>query len=135
MTGLHLTNNGSLRAAILGANDGLVSNFILVMGVAGGSDNPQFVLLAGIAGLFAGAFSMAAGEYVSMRSQRDVYEYQIARETSHITNFPQETEDTLVEIYHFYYTLFLSPPNTIFHIGLFFGTFCCALIRLAFLFA
>ena len=76
MTGLHLTNNGSLRAAILGANDGLVSNFILVMGVAGGSDNPQFVLLAGIAGLFAGAFSMAAGEYVSMRSQRDVYEYQ-----------------------------------------------------------
>ena len=49
MTGLHLTNNGSLRAAILGANDGLVSNFILVMGVAGGSDNPQFVLLSGIA--------------------------------------------------------------------------------------
>ena len=50
MTGLHITNNGSLRAAILGANDGLVSNFILVMGVAGGSDNPKFVLLAGIAG-------------------------------------------------------------------------------------
>ena len=99
MTGLHITNNGSLRAAILGANDGLVSNFILVMGVAGGSDNPKFVLLAGIAGLFAGAFSMAAGEYVSMRSQRDVYEYQIARETSHITDFPQETEETLVEIY------------------------------------
>ena len=99
MTGLHITNNGSLRAAILGANDGLVSNFILVMGVAGGSNNPKFVLLAGIAGLFAGAFSMAAGEYVSMRSQRDVYEYQIARETSHITDFPQETEETLVEIY------------------------------------
>lgn len=99
MMGLNLTNNGSLRAAILGANDGLVSNFILVMGVAGGSDNPKFALLAGIAGMLAGAFSMATGEYISMRSQKDVYEHQIKQETLHIKNFPQETENTLVEIY------------------------------------
>ena len=69
--------SGSLRAGVLGVNDGLVSNFSLVMGVAGGTGNPDFVLLAGIAGLLAGAFSMAAGEYVSMRSQRDVYEHRL----------------------------------------------------------
>ncbi len=55
-------SGGSIRAAILGVNDGLVSNFSLVMGVAGGTDNADFVLLAGVAGLLAGAFSMAAGE-------------------------------------------------------------------------
>lgn len=62
---------GALRAAVFGANDGLVSNFSLVMGVAGGADDSRFIALAGAAGLFAGAFSMAAGEWVSMRSQRD----------------------------------------------------------------
>ena len=68
---------GNLRAAILGVNDGLVSNFSLVMGVAGGVDNPKWVLLAGVAGLMAGAFSMAAGEYVSVAGQRDVYQNRI----------------------------------------------------------
>ena len=72
-----LLGGGNLRAAILGVNDGLVSNFSLVMGVAGGVDNPKWVLLAGIAGLLAGAFSMAAGEYVSVAGQRDVYQNRI----------------------------------------------------------
>jgi VIT1/CCC1 family predicted Fe2+/Mn2+ transporter len=81
---------GNLRAAILGINDGLVSNFSLVMGVAGGTDNADFILLAGVAGLLAGAFSMAAGEYVSVRSQRDVYEHQIRIEAGRLQEWPEE---------------------------------------------
>ena len=91
--------SGSLRAAILGVNDGLVSNFSLVMGVAGGTDNSDFVLLAGVAGLLAGAFSMAAGEYVSVRSQRDVYEHQIRIEAAKLEEWPEEERDKLVLIY------------------------------------
>ena len=72
-----ILGDGNLRAAILGVNDGLVSNFSLVMGVAGGFDDPKWVLLAGIAGLLAGAFSMATGEYVSVGGQRDVYRNRI----------------------------------------------------------
>lgn len=90
---------GSLRAAVLGVNDGLVSNFSLVMGVAGGTDQAAFILLAGVAGLLAGAFSMAAGEYVSVRSQRDVYEYQIGIEAAELEEFPEEEEEELVLIY------------------------------------
>ena len=71
---------GNLRAAVMGVNDGLVSNFSLVMGVAGGVDNPTIVMLAGIAGLLAGGFSMAAGEYISVASQRDVYLHQTRQE-------------------------------------------------------
>lgn len=67
-----IVGGGSLRAAILGVNDGLVSNFSLVMGVAGGTGNADIILLAGVAGLLAGAFSMAAGEYVSVASEKDV---------------------------------------------------------------
>ena len=81
---------GNLRAAILGVNDGLVSNFSLVMGVAGGTDNADFILLAGVAGLLAGAFSMAAGEYVSVRSQRDVYEHRIRIEAGKLQEWPDE---------------------------------------------
>jgi len=92
-------SGGSLRAAVLGVNDGLVSNFSLVMGVAGGTDNVSFILLAGVAGLLAGAFSMAAGEYVSVRSQRDVYEYQIGIEAAELEEFPEEEEKELVLIY------------------------------------
>ena len=84
---------------MLGANDGLVSNFSLVMGVAGGSGNPDVVLLAGLAGLLAGAFSMAAGEYVSMRSQRDVYEKSIRVERAELESWPEEEEQELVLIY------------------------------------
>ncbi len=90
---------GSLRAAVLGVNDGLISNFSLVMGVAGASGNPDFVLLAGLAGLLAGAFSMAAGEYVSMRSQREVYEHQIELERIEIEQWPEEEEAELVLLY------------------------------------
>ena len=90
---LGVGEGGRLRAAVLGMNDGLVSNFSLVMGVAGGSSNPDFVLLAGGAGLLAGAFSMAAGEYVSMRSQRDVYEYRIGAERAELEEWPEEEEE------------------------------------------
>ena len=91
--------SGNLRAAVLGVNDGLVSNFSLVMGVAGGISDPDIVLLAGVAGLLAGAFSMAAGEYVSVRSQRDVFEHQIERERYEIAMWPDEEEKELVTIY------------------------------------
>ena len=90
---------GNVRAAVLGVNDGLVSNFSLVMGVAGGTSDPSFVLLAGVAGLLAGAFSMAAGEYVSVRSQRDMYEYQISREQAELDEWPEDEEEELKLIY------------------------------------
>lgn len=97
--GHSIGGGGSLRAAVLGVNDGLVSNFSLVMGIAGGTGNPSFVLLAGVAGLLAGAFSMAAGEYISMRSQRDLYEHQIQIERQEILEFPEEEEEELALIY------------------------------------
>jgi VIT1/CCC1 family predicted Fe2+/Mn2+ transporter len=84
---------------VLGVNDGLVSNFSLVMGVAGGTGDPDIVLLAGVAGLLAGAFSMAAGEYVSMRSQRDMYEHQMRLEKAEIEMWPEEEEEELALIY------------------------------------
>ncbi len=90
---------GTLRAAVLGVNDGLVSNFSLVMGVAGGTGDTQFIILAGVAGLLAGAFSMAAGEYISMRSQRDVYEHLIATERAEIEHWPEDEEKELSYIY------------------------------------
>lgn len=64
--------SGTFRAAVFGANDGLVSNLALLMGMAGAGSNPQTMLLAGISGLLAGALSMGAGEYVSVRSQREL---------------------------------------------------------------
>ena len=91
--------SGSLRAAVLGINDGLISNFSLVMGVAGGTSNAEFVVLAGVAGLLAGAFSMAAGEYISMRSQRDLYEHEIHKESIEIRNWPDEETEELQQIY------------------------------------
>ena len=102
--GLLWGSGGSLRAAVLGVNDGLVSNFSLVMGVAGGIDaggidSPNLVLLAGVAGLLAGAFSMAAGEYVSMRSQRDIYENELRKEEIELREAPEEEKEELVLIY------------------------------------
>jgi VIT1/CCC1 family predicted Fe2+/Mn2+ transporter len=88
---------GALRAGVFGINDGLVSNFSLVLGVAAANPGPQFVLLAGVAGLIAGAFSMAAGEYVSMRVQREVFEAQIALERQEIEEQP-ERERQEVEV-------------------------------------
>jgi VIT1/CCC1 family predicted Fe2+/Mn2+ transporter len=90
---------GSLRAAVFGVNDGLISNFGLVMGIAGTNVEPRFVLLAGIAGLLAGAFSMAAGEYVSVRSQRELYEQQLALEAQELEASPEEEHEELSLIY------------------------------------
>lgn len=90
---------GSVRAAVLGVNDGLVSNFGLVWGVAGGTSDTQIVLLAGVAGLLAGAFSMAAGEYVSMRAHRDLSEYRLEIERREIEEFPEEEARELALIY------------------------------------
>ena len=92
--------SGTLRAVIFGVSDGLVSNLSLVMGVAGASSGQgHFVLLAGIAGLLAGAFSMAAGEYVSMQSQRELFERQIALEREELQAMPEEEEDELAGVY------------------------------------
>ena len=96
--------SGTLRATIFGASDGLVSNLALVMGVAGasasaGSAAGSFVLLAGIAGLLAGAFSMAAGEYISMQSQRELFERQIALERAELEAMPDEEQAELATLY------------------------------------
>ena len=90
---------GNLRAAVFGVNDGLVSNTCLIMGVAGASASNQLVLTTGIAGLLAGALSMAAGEYISMRSQREMYEYQIGLERDELAEYPQEEAEELALIY------------------------------------
>jgi VIT1/CCC1 family predicted Fe2+/Mn2+ transporter len=91
---------GSLRAAVFGVNDGLVSNVSLVLGVAGAGVNSAFVLTAGAAGLLAGALSMASGEYVSVRSQREMYEYQISLEREELAEYPEEEAEELALIYH-----------------------------------
>lgn len=94
-----IAEGGRLRAAVLGVNDGLVSNLCLVMGVSGGTDQHEFVLLAGVAGLLAGAFSMAAGEYISMRSQRDVYEHRLSKEKIELEQWPEDELQDLNLIY------------------------------------
>ena len=93
------SRGGSLRAAVFGVNDGLVSNFSLVMGFAGAEAKPEYILLAGVAGLLAGSFSMAAGEYVSMRAQRELFEQQIAMEKQELEMSPKEEEEELSLIY------------------------------------
>jgi len=92
-------NGGTLRAAVFGVNDGLVSNASLILGVAGAGAPEAQVLLAGVAGLLAGAFSMAAGEYVSMRSQRELYEHQIGQEREELSRYPLEEAEELALIY------------------------------------
>ncbi len=91
--------SGTLRAVIFGVSDGLVSNTSLVMGITGASTDPHFILLAGIAGLLAGSFSMAAGEYISMQSQRELYERQIALERAEMQAMPEEEQAELASIY------------------------------------
>lgn len=90
---------GSLRAAVFGANDGLVSNTCLILGVAGAAADPKTVLVTGVAGLLAGAFSMASGEYVSVRSQRELFEYQIGQERAELERYPEEEAEELALIY------------------------------------
>lgn len=94
------TGGGTLRAAVFGVNDGLVSNTSLVMGVAGAAAPAETILLAGVAGLLAGAFSMAAGEYVSMKTQREMYEHQIAQEKEELELYPEEEAEELALIYN-----------------------------------
>src|SRR5277367_4269180 len=89
----------SLRAAVLGANDGLVSNLSLVMGVAGAAANPHVLLLTGIAGLVAGACSMAMGEWLSVNSARELAQRQIAVEADELRESPEEEQQELILIY------------------------------------
>ncbi len=90
---------GNLRAAVFGVNDGLLSNASLILGVAGAGVDARYVLTSGVAGLLAGALSMAAGEYVSVRSQREMYEYQIALEREELDEYPEEEAEELALIY------------------------------------
>jgi VIT1/CCC1 family predicted Fe2+/Mn2+ transporter len=91
---------GTLRAGVFGVNDGLVSNTCLVMGVAGAAAEPSVLILTGIAGLLAGAFSMAAGEFISMLSQKEMFEHQIAQEKDELERYPQEEAEELALIYN-----------------------------------
>lgn len=94
-----MTGGNALRAAVLGANDGMVSNLSLVMGVAGASMNNQAILIAGIAGLLAGAISMALGEWLSVQSSRELYINQIEIEKEEIEQSPEEETEELSLIY------------------------------------
>jgi VIT1/CCC1 family predicted Fe2+/Mn2+ transporter len=89
----------AIRAAVLGGNDGLVSNFSLVMGVAGASSSQQGVLLAGTAGLMAGALSMALGEWISVKSSQELYENQMRLEMEELETNPEGERKELVLIY------------------------------------
>ena len=102
--GLHAENHlvgriGWLRAAVLGANDGIVSTASLIVGVAAATPNLNDVLIAGVAGLVAGAMSMAAGEYVSVSSQSDTERADLARERRELNDNPAFELDELAEIY------------------------------------
>ncbi len=98
--GRHRAIGGNaLRAAVLGANDGLVSNFSLVMGVAGADSSGNAILIAGFAGLLAGALSMALGEWLSVQSARELYANQIRIEANEIAEIPEEEEEELRLIY------------------------------------
>src|SRR5580765_1704433 len=90
---------GNLRAAVFGASDGLVSNVCLILGVAGAAGEGRAVLVSGVAGLLAGAFSMAAGEYISVRSQREMFEHQIGAERDELAKYPHEEAAELSLIY------------------------------------
>lgn len=100
LEGRHRSTGGNaLRAAVLGANDGLVSNLSLVMGVAGATLDNTTVLITGLAGLLAGAISMALGEWLSVQSSRELYSHQIAVESAEIEQHPEEEVEELALIY------------------------------------
>ncbi|MDA8562064.1 VIT1/CCC1 transporter family protein [Gammaproteobacteria bacterium] len=94
-----INKGNNIRAAVFGVNDGLVSNMSLILGVAGASVNNKFILLSGVAGLLAGALSMAAGEYISVRSQREMLEYQLKLEKNELELYPEEEAAELALIY------------------------------------
>ncbi|MGI5490577.1 VIT1/CCC1 transporter family protein [Microtetraspora malaysiensis] len=92
-------NGGWLRPAVFGAMDGLVSNFALIAGVAGGTADTKIIALAGVAGLAAGAFSMAGGEYVSVASQRELAQAEIDVERRELERNPEAEEAELAQLY------------------------------------
>ena len=100
MTETHKSHRvGWLRAAVLGANDGIVSTASLIVGIAAANTSKEAVLLAGVAGLVAGGMSMAAGEYVSVSSQADTERADLALEKDALENKPQEEQEELAKIY------------------------------------
>src|SRR5712671_7476186 len=100
LEGRHRSAAGNaLRAAVLGANDGLVSNLSLVMGIAGAAAAERTILITGLAGLVAGACSMAMGEWLSVTSSRELYQSQIATEAEELREVPEEEREELVLIY------------------------------------
>lgn len=100
LEGRHRAVGGNaLRAAVLGANDGLVSNLSLIMGVAGAEMSPHTIVVTGLAGLLAGACSMAMGEWLSVQSSRELYQRQIAIEAAELEERPEEEMEELVLIY------------------------------------
>ncbi len=94
-----LGGGNALRASVLGANDGLTSNLALIMGVAGANPGNATVVLAGVAGLLAGAFSMALGEWISVTSSREAAEAQIAAEREELERMPEAEQEELALIY------------------------------------
>jgi VIT1/CCC1 family predicted Fe2+/Mn2+ transporter len=100
LEGRHRAGGGNaLRAAVLGANDGLVSNLSLVMGVSGAQMSNSAILVTGMAGLLAGAISMALGEWLSVQSSRELYQHQIGIEKAELAAAPQEEAEELALIY------------------------------------
>jgi VIT1/CCC1 family predicted Fe2+/Mn2+ transporter len=100
LEGRHRAPGGnSLRAAVLGANDGLTSNLALVMGVAGAQLKSAAILITGLSGLLAGAFSMAIGEWISVQSARELYQRQVRTEAAEIRSVPDEEQEELALIY------------------------------------
>src|SRR5512143_1055472 len=91
--------NAVLRPTVFGANDGLVSNLALVMGVAGANPAPGVIVLAGVAGLIAGAFSMAVGEFISVQSQRELLDYQVDFQRKQLREAPEQERRILAQIY------------------------------------
>jgi VIT1/CCC1 family predicted Fe2+/Mn2+ transporter len=114
--------SGLLRPIVFGANDGLVSNLALVMGVAGANPAPEIIVLAGIAGLLSGAFSMGVGEFVSVQSQRELLEYQLSFQRRQLREAPDQERRILADIYrgrglseeeadHFVDRIFADPES------------------------
>ena len=99
LEGRHRTGGNALRAAVLGIDDGLVSNFCLVMGVAGATADSRAIVVAGLAGILAGSLSMALGEWLSVQSARELYTRQIAIEAEELAAAPAEEEEELALIY------------------------------------
>jgi vacuolar iron transporter family protein len=91
--------NSVLRPVVFGANDGLVSNLALVMGVAGAAPETWIIVLAGVAGLLAGAFSMGVGEYISVQSQRELLDFQIAFQRKQLREAPEQERNILIRSY------------------------------------